>query len=347
MQKINPFYLEDLQQITDYIPDLKKGASFLITGATGLIGSLIVDALLYYKLKKDSSVIIYALSRDKKRLENRFLWVDVEKRPLFLEQDICTPISNKYNFDYIIHCASNADPGTYAKFPVETIVTNVIGTYNILEYAKMHPNVQIVFTSTIEVYGSMPSGYANCEDDFGKVDFNQIRSGYPESKRTAELLCRCYAQEYNVSVKIARLGYIYGPTMTKTDSKVIAQFIRNALHHKNIVMKSKGTQKRSYCYSADTVSGIFRILFKGKVGEAYNIANMHSVETIAGIAQILKELSGTSITFELPAELEKQGYSKPQDSILNENKLLELNWKAHYDLKDGLKRTIAILTSQM
>ena len=133
--------------------------------------------------------------------------------------------------------------------------------------------------------------------------------------------------------------------MTKTDSKVIAQFIRNALHHENILMKSKGTQKRSYCYSADAVSAIFQILFKGKVGEAYNVANMQSVDTIAGIAQILSELSGTSVDFELPVELEKEGYSKTQDSILNENKLLELNWKARYTLKEGLKRTITILAN--
>lgn len=343
VKKVHPLYLEDLQQIVDCIPALKKGTNFLVTGATGLIGSLIVDALLYYKFNNDSSIMIHALGRDRSRLEKRFLWADVEKRPAYIQQDICAPIPDDQDFDYIFHCASNADPGTYAKYPAETITTNVIGTYHILEYAKMHPNVQIVFTSTIEVYGTMPSGYANCENDFGKVDFNQIRSGYPESKRTAELLCRSYVKEYNISVKIARLGYIYGPTMTKTDSKVIAQFIRNALNHENIVMKSKGTQKRSYCYSADTVSAIFQILFKGEVGEAYNVANSQSGETIVGIAQILSELSGTSVNFELPAELEKEGYSKPQDSILNENKLLALNWKARYTLREGLKRTITIL----
>lgn len=347
IQKVHPFYLEDLQQIAEYIPDLKKGTSFLVTGATGLIGSLIVDALLYYKSKKDSSIMISALGRDGKRLENRFLWVDAKIRPVYIEQDICTPISDDKDFDYIIHCASNADPRAYAKYPAETIATNVIGTYQILEYAKIHPKVQVIFTSTMEVYGSMPSEHVNCENDFGKVDFNQIRSGYPESKRTAELLCRSYAKEYNISVKIARLGYIYGPTMIETDSKVIAQFIRNALHHENIVMKSKGTQKRSYCYSTDTVTAIFQILFKGKAGEAYNVANKQSIESIAGIAQILSEIAGTSVAFEMPEELEKQGYSKTQDSILNENKLLELNWKAHYTLKEGLKRTIAILANYM
>ena len=179
-------------------------------------------------------------------------------------------------FDYIIHGASNADPISYAKYPVETITTNVIGANNVLEYGKKHQNCKITFLSTFEVYGQTTHDEYK-ELDFGLVDFNVFRSCYPESKRVMEILSRCYVDEYGVNVNVARLSSVYGPTMSPNDSKAHAQFLRNALGNEDIVMKSKGLAKRTYTYVFDASTAILMILFRGKTGECYNVSNENSI----------------------------------------------------------------------
>jgi nucleoside-diphosphate-sugar epimerase len=220
-------------------------------------------------------------------------------------------------------------------------MTNILGNYYALEYAKKH-KAKVLMTSTMEVYGEMQDD-SKSETGFGLIDFNQVRSCYPESKRTAELLCRCYSEEYSVESVIARLGYIYGPTMSKTDNKVVAQFIRKIINKEDIVLKSAGTQSRSYCYVADVASGIFVVLFKGISGEAYNIASKKSETTIKDIAAIAAQIAGTSVVFDVPTELEKKGSSVSQDAVLNVEKLEALGWSDKYAIEEGLRRTVSIL----
>ena len=332
-------YQEDLRWINGYIE--KKQMNILVTGATGLIGSCIVDALIYANRYLGGKYTIYALGRDKRKLQQRFSYVNISDNIFFVVQDICLPIKKGIEIDYIIHTASNADPRNYAMNPVETILTNVIGTKNVLEYAKKNKSIQVLFTSTMEVYGNVESNEQIKEEHIGKIDFNDLRSGYPESKRVAELLCRSYYAEYQVSVKIARLGYIYGPTMTDTDNKVVAEFIRNILNNNDIVLRSKGEQRRSYCYVADAVSGLFSILFNGKENVAYNLSDKNSIVTIKELALIATMLSNGNIVYDTEMQVKNQGM---KNAVLNTNALENLNWYARYDLKNGLKQTIKILS---
>lgn len=337
----NKNYLEDLHRVAEQLPE--DNFSILITGATGLIGSFMVDVLLYANKVMGKSHIVYAMGRSKEKLEKRFSYALKECGLSFIEQDVMQEFPNEIQIDYIINAASNADPRTYALYPVETILTNVLGTKNALECAKESKCKKILFTSTMEVYGSQIEKVSFEEIDFGKLDFNAIRAGYPESKRVSELLCRCYVEEYNVPAVIARLGYIYGPTMLSTDNKVVAQFIRNVLRNEDIVLKSEGLQKRSYLYVADAVAAIFQILFYGVEGEAYNVSSMESVISIKDMAEIAAELGGCKVVFEFPDELEKKGFSKPQNNILSDSKLRNLNWNAYYGVRTGFKQTINIL----
>lgn len=344
----DPLYIEDLRQISSYMGAEKKDISVLVTGASGLIGSLITDAFLSFGADgTHGRVRVCAMGRSLAKLEERFEYARGNDCLELLSHDVTVPLgeeAGKEPFDYIIHAASNADPGTYARYPVETIKTNILGTTNMLEYAAKHGS-RVLFTSTMEVYGTMPDGTVSKENDFGLVDFNSIRSGYPESKRVSELLCRSYAEEYGADCVITRLGYIYGPTMTRSDNKVIAQFIRSALEKKDIVLKSKGAQRRSYCYAADAVSGIICALFRGEKGAAYNVANAGSVVTIAEMAEIVAGLSGTSVSYDIPDELERKGFSKSQDAVLDESSLRALGWTPRYSMRDGVSRTIDILRS--
>ncbi|WP_063555753.1 NAD-dependent epimerase/dehydratase family protein [Clostridium ljungdahlii] len=333
----------------NYQKDLKYAAgvlsidrgTILITGATGLIGSFIIDTLVYANKYLNKSFKIIALSRSLEKMQKRFPYYKSMSIALWV-QDVCEPLAVHDDIDYIINAASSADPGTYAKFPAETIVTNIIGTKNILDYAKKHKHTKVLLTSTMEVYGKTTESPL-AESNLGIVDFNEVRSSYPESKRTAELLCRSYCDEYGIYAIIARLGYIYGPTMTNTDNKVVAQFIRNCLNGQDIVLKSNGEQSRSYCYVADTVAGIFITLLHGKNGEAYNVANTESTTTIAEMARVVAEIASAKIVFDLPNEIEKKGFSKPMDAILDESKLKLLGYVPRYTLRDGLEQTIRIL----
>lgn len=338
----NPLYLEDLEYAAQYAEKLDN-SFVLITGASGLVGSFLVDVLAFRNERYNANIRIFAMSRRMEKLLERFSWCSDEHNVGFIAQDICQPLDDDFVYDYIIHAASNADPRTYALYPAETIRTNVLGTENVLRFAKEHDRTRVLFTSTMEVYGSIPEADSFSEEQYGLVDFNQVRSGYPESKRTAELLCRSYWREYGVDCVIARLGYIYGPSMTSEDNKVIAQFINKALEGENIVLKSKGDQLRSYCYIADTAAGIFRILSQGKSGEAYNVANRDSVTTIAQMAQLAAEHTGSRVVFELPDELEAVGSSRPQNAVLDDSALRGLGWAGRYTMAQGFERTVSIL----
>jgi len=316
---------------------LKYDGNFLITGATGLIGSCIIDVLIEAN-RNGAHYRIYAMSRSEERIKKRF-----SDDVIPVVHDVEEPIESEIKYDYIIHCASNADPKSYANFPVETILTNILGSRNILDYCRKHSNTRMLLTSTFEIYGSIDGVSVYEENMSGVIDQTILRNGYPESKRSCELLLRSYVDEYNVNAVIVRLPSVYGSTMVQSDSKAHAQFIKNALMHENIVLKSKGEQTRTYSYVIDVVSGIFKVLFEGKKGEVYNISNERSIASIYDVAKTCADIANTEIIFELPDEIEEKGFSHSMDCILDNKKLKSLGWEAKYSLSEGLKETIETL----
>lgn len=334
-------YREALERVIPEIPI--KDSRILVTGASGLIGSCLIDLLMLAN-SYGRNFIVYALGRNKVKLKKRFSAFEGSGSLHFIEQDIQAPLDSSMQFDYIVHGASNADPRNYALYPAETMLVSVVGAKNILNYCKEHLSTRAIMLSTFEVYGNADKNIYQ-EEDAGVINQNMIRSCYPESKRCVELLARCYVEEYGVNAVIGRLCSIYGPTMLKDDSKAHAQFIRNALRGEDIVLKSKGEQLRTYCYVIDAVMGVLCVLGKGIVGEAYNISNEKSIVTIAEVAKIVAEIAGTKVVFDIPDEIEKKGFSKPQNCVLDNHKLLSLKWKGVYDIKTGLKECIEILMS--
>lgn len=333
-------YFSDLRQIgTELIP--AKKMSILVTGSTGLIGSCMVDALIYANEQLNGKIEIYALSRSRQKIQHRFGAFAEKAYFHIIEQDVQQPLDQLPPLDYMVGAASNADPGAYQKYPFETISANVLGTYHLIEYAKAHPKVKILLLSTNEVYGAVEQSEYFKENEYGLIDYNVLRSGYPESKRVAELLIRSAVQQYGLHASIARLGLIYGPTMTATDNKVVAQFIRSILHRQDIVLKSEGKTRRTYCYVTDTASGLFTVLFKGESGEAYNIANDDEIVPIYRLAEVSAQLAGTNVIFDLPQNY--HSIVQPRDALLCTAKLRKLGWAPRYSIYDGLQTTVDIL----
>ena len=267
----NEKYIEDISSIADSDFFWKKlcNRSILITGATGLIGSCLVDFIM--KCNDDGlNCKIYALGRDEKKARERFYYCADDGLFEFIRYDISKSFDRDDIgiIDYVLHLASNTHPVQYSTDPIGTITTNIFGTYNILEFAQKHQTVRCAVASSNEIYGENRGDVEKFDEHYcGYIDSNTMRAGYPESKRCSEALCQAFIKQKNMDIVVPRLTRSYGPTMLMSDSKAISQFIRKGLEGEDIILKSAGLQYYSYTYVADAVSGLLTVLFKGKCGE--------------------------------------------------------------------------------
>ncbi len=334
--------------MTKYIDDIIKassaslpwekldGCNILITGATGLIGSCLVDVLM---ARKDKKYHVYASGRNEARAMKRFKTYASDPSFHFVRYDVMEPLDSNVEFDYIIHAASNASPNFFAEKPVEVIKSNIIGTCQLLDYGKEHNLRRFLFVSSGEVYGE-GDGRVFDEDYSGYVNPAKPRSCYPSSKRAAETLCVSYGSEYGIDTVIARPSHTYGPHFTESDNRVYAQFIRNILDGKDIVMKSTGAQFRSWCYVVDCANALLHILLKGENGEAYNIADSNSNISIKELAEMIADIGGKKVVVELPSDHEKAGYNVVTKSVFATDKLRALGWEPMSTMRESMEHTI-------
>lgn len=341
-------YKQDIQNVLKCPCDWEnlRNKIFFISGGTGLVGTVFVDMLCFLNETFNLSLKIIVASRT---IETFNKYFKGRKEVCFIQQDVSKPFSFNEKIDYIIHLASNTHPKTYSTQPISTITTNVLGTINLLEIAKNNPGCRFLLLSSVEIYGENQNKLLNkfTENDFGYINCNTVRAGYNESKRCSEALACAYNSECNIDFVIARLCRCYGPTLLKTDTKALSQFIFNSLKSENIVLKSKGNQKYSYIYVADACTSLITILLNGKTGEAYNISDSGSDIQLKKLAAICADIGNSKVIFNLPTEEEKKGYSKATKAVLDSTKLQQLGWKACYNIAEGIKRTITILKDNL
>lgn len=339
----NALYKQDIEESITSIVSLEKlqHKSILVTGASGLIGSAIVDLLLALNENHFFDMSIFACGRDLANLEHRF---GSDRKGLYLvNYDTSVKPSFDFSVDYMIHGASPASPDLYVSKPVETMTSNFLGMYNLLEFAKNKEVSKVVYISSSEVYGTGVGQEAIVEDFIGNLDHLNVRSSYASSKRATETLCISYAEEYGLDVTIVRPGHIYGPSAQKNDKRVSSYFMTEAIKGHDIVMKSEGMQLRSYCYSLDCASAILSVLLKGKSAQSYNISNAHSVITIREMAKIIANVAEVTLKFDLPTEAEQKQSNPMSNASLNSQKLEDLGWKGLFDADTGFVHTYKIL----
>lgn len=321
------------------------GKSIAITGGSGLILSALVDILCYANAQMDADIQIYLAARTEAEISERFTEYYGQPWLHYVYYDALAPVAFDFQADYIIHGASNAHPAMYASEPVETLLANVTGLKELLDYAVRVKCGRVLYISSSEVYGRKDEIRPFNEDDYGFVDILNPRACYPSGKRASETLCVAYAQEYGVDTVIVRPGHIYGPTATPMDSRATAQFARDVIAGQDIIMKSAGTQLRSYCYGMDCATAILTVLLKGQSMEAYNISNRDSVVSIRQIAEAFAEVAARKVIFENATDSEQKSFNLMDNSSLNAEKLEALGWKAHYSMMDGVRRTVEIMNS--
>lgn len=341
-------YLKDIEFVSNLdLPWNKlKDKNIMISGATGLLGSFLIDVILEKNIFEGLNCTVYALGRSEQKAKKRFSKYASDPHLIFISYDVNMPFNRNDlgTVDYVLHLASNTHPMQYSTDPIGTITTNIIGVQNMLDFAVAHQTTRFAFASSNEIYGQNRGDVEFFDENYcGYINSNTMRAGYPESKRCGEALCQAYKAQKGLDVVILRFTRSYGPTMLMSDTKAISQFIKNGINGEDIVLKSHGTQYYSYQYMADSVSGLLTILLCGDSGEAYNIAEEHSDIMLKDLAAVIADLSGKEVVFEIPDAVEAAGYSTAMKARLDGHKLQSLGWKPRYDIKSGIERTISIL----
>jgi len=337
---MNKILQEDIKQwVARFeLADELAGSTFLITGATGLIGSCLIHALL----NMNKGVHIIAPVRNRVKAER--LFEQSANLIDWIECDLTTYNYSKVSkVDYIVHCAAPTSSKYFIVNPVETIDIIYHGTATLLDYARTHAPKGFVYLSSLEVYGSeLPSTIIE-EDVQGYWNPLLVRSSYPIAKRCAENLCAAYAAEYNVPVCIARLTQTTGAGIARDDNRIIAQFARLAANGDDIVLHTTGESARPYCYTMDCISAILYILLRGKSGEAYNVANEDTYISARMMAEYLRDHVNSSIHVRI--ELSDGSEYAPVSKLhLSVEKLKALGWQPQYGLKEIFERLIAYLS---
>jgi nucleoside-diphosphate-sugar epimerase len=334
-----------------------RNSTLALSGASGMIGSFLVDVLMARNETSTLNCTIHAIARSRPVLAERFSEYDGNVNLRLIAADVSQNEIPIDEADYVIHAASNTHPRAYALDPIGTIMTNVHGTQAMLDLAARTSARRTVFVSTVEIYGDTLNNVNNvnngvrsdgspprlAETDMGYINSNTLRAGYPESKRTGEALCQAYREHYGLDVVIPRLPRVFGPTMRMSDTKAISQFLLNAVSGQDIVLKSEGNQYFSYCHVGDAVGALLTILLRGESGEAYNVADPSCDVYLKDLAQLVASTVGTQVVFDLPNEVESRGFSPATFAVMDGTKLAALGWTPLYDIATGIERTVSVL----
>lgn len=321
-----------------------SGKSFLITGATGLIGSLLVKTLLYCNHVHRLNLNVYAMVRNVEKADVvfadcagrealRYVIADLEKDEIRID-GMC---------DYIVHAAAVTTSKLMVSNPVETIKTAVYGTDKLLRFAVDKQCRSFVYISSMEVYGQPATDGKTAEKDLGYVDISAVRSCYPEGKRMCECLCTAYVSQYGLNVKTARLAQTFGAGILLSENRVFAQFAKSAMNNQDIVLHTTGESEGNYVYTRDAVKAILMLLTAGNAGEAYNISNERSHMTIRQMAQLVaKEIADNKIkvVIDIPEDSGSLGYAPGVKMWLDASKMKTLGWEPEVDLVESYRRMI-------
>ena len=300
-------------------------ARILISGGNGFLGSFLVEKAL--KMNMDVTVIddLSTMSEINIPEEAKLINAKVED------------YKTNEKYDYVVHLAARPSPEDYINHPIDTIMSNSVGTRNMLEIAK-NSNGVFMYTSSSEVYGDA-SIIPTPESYYGYVNPNGIRSCYDESKRYSEALIMAYHRQYNLDTRIQRPFNVYGPRIRPDGEygRVIPRFINWSLKNEDIKIFGDGEQTRSFLYIDDWVEGTWRFLTRNNLGgEVINIGSNSEI-TINGFAERINRLTGSES--KIVHVKERPDDPKRRSADLTKAKAL-LGWMPETELDDGLNTTI-------
>ena len=342
----HPVIAEDMATIQAAPENWQRfaGSHVLIAGSTGFLAAYLVEFFAWLSEQwPDRPVVIHVLARHREKLERRFPHLVGQPwfRPLI--QDVCDPIADLEQLDFIVHGASSGSPKYYLRDPVGTARSNVMGAMNLLELAR-RTGARLLFMSSGAVYGNGDSKASIAETDFGVLDPLDPSACYGEGKRMAETLCADYGRQFGVSAVIARISHTYGPGVALDDGRSFADFVADALAGRDIVLNSDGSSSRPFCYVADATAAFLTLLLRGESGKAYNVG-MDRELTILELARLVAGLSphpGLQVTLPPPsasrqAEFRSSGH-------FDISRMAGLGWLPTTEPEVGFQRTLRYFT---
>lgn len=312
----------------------------LIAGGAGFIGSHLSSSLLNENFRVIS--VDNLITGDRKNI-NEFLQNPNFK---FIEQNVSEKFVIDEKVDFVFHLASPASPNakstrSYMAFPIETLLANSVGTYNLLEIVKNN-NAKFLFTSSSEVYGD-PSLSPQPESYWGNVNPNGPRSVYDEGKRFGEAMTMGYFRKFDIDIRIIRIFNTYGPIMRVDDGRVVSNFINQAIKNETITIYGDGTQTRSFCYVSDMVDGIKKAMFSNKTkGEVFNLGNPDE-RKISDFATLVKNITKSSSEIKISSALPTDDPRRRYPDITKARDIL--GWEPKVTLEEGLQKTVEYFKS--
>jgi dTDP-glucose 4,6-dehydratase/UDP-glucuronate decarboxylase len=347
MPQVTSIIQEDAGYIVDNLnPELAElsGATVLITGAGGFLGSTLLDVIAAYNRSGPSRHCrAIAVDNYSTGLPERIAHLEGDPDFDFLDQDVTQPLELEQQIDWVIHGASIASPIFYRRDPLAVIDVNVNGTWKVLEMARRGVR-GMVFLSSSEIYGDPDAGSIPSPEDYlGYVSCTGPRACYDESKRLGETLCTTYHRIYGVPAKSVRPFNVYGPGQRLDDQRIIPDLMAAAVAGRPLVLYSDGRATRSFCYIRDFVRGLLHVLIKGAPGEAYNVGNDEELS----IKEVTKKMA--AIAASPPLAIEQQlsddaDYltDNPQRRCPDLKKLRSATrWDTEVGIDEGLTRTLA------
>jgi len=348
----------DLNYICDNLSEeftVLSGKKLLITGGAGFLGYYLVQAVLHWNEHRagDKPIDLTVYDNYIRGVPEWLKGLEGDESLTLKKHDITNPLpADIADFPYIIHGASIASPIYYRKYPIETMDANVEGLRSLLEYFRKQQDEGksisgFLFYSTSEIYGDpIPENIPTAETYKGNVSCTGPRACYDESKRYGETLCVNFAQQYGLPIKMARPFNNYGPGLKITDRRALPDFARDVIAGRDIVLYSDGSPTRTFCYIADAIVGYYKILVKGRSGEAYNIGVDKPEISMLTLAEKTVELSRDLLNYK--GEVVRQ-VSEDKDYLVdNPNRRCpvitkartELGYNPSISLDEGLKRSL-------
>lgn len=330
----------DLKRIAEesYLDKISH-QNIMITGGGGFIAYYITLALLALNDEKGKNNTVFLLVRNQKRAEDKYGEILSRSDVKLLVQDVCTPFSFEgLTFGYIIHAASSADAKHFDDDPIGVFNSNVIGTENVIDFCRKNQTCKaIAYISSFTVYGAVDPAVESITEDYcGAEDWKTNRSCYSQGKRSAEFLCLSAFRKYGLPIRIIRPGFVYGASSPE-DNRVYAEIIRNVALQKPIVLQSSGLVYRSMIYVTDLIRGILRVLFCGKDGEAYNIANEHvSIRQFAEGAVAAAKSSAVYLSFKTESDRAILPPVNVKGNMSNEKLKNECGWTPEVSILEGI-----------
>lgn len=285
---------KDLNLVLSETPDVwrtLRGARVLITGATGFIGSWLVEAIQQANDALSADIRMVAISRspDKARAvaPQVFNRADIE----FISGDIRAPLPNGLGrIDACIHAATDVGSPIQRADPREIFDVCLDGSRMALNHARHGQSRYFLQLSSGAVYGRQPSSMVRVPEQYnGAPDCTDLSSAYGEGKRAAEWLACALASESGMALSIARIFALIGPNMPLDGSFAAGNFINDTLHARPIDVQGDGRTVRSYLYAADACIWLLRMLVNGTPkGQAYNLGSEQEI-TIGDLAHLIAQ----------------------------------------------------------